>query len=311
MAATPIILDCDPGHDDAIAILLALASPEVQLLGVTTVAGNTTLDNATLNALRILELAGRTDIPVAAGADRPLARKLVTAAHVHGESGLAGPDLQMPTIEPEDESAVDLIARLVSASAEPVTLVPVGPLTNIARLLSERPDVTVGIERVVLMGGSIGLGNITPAAEFNIYVDPEAAAAVFASGLDVTMIGLDVTHQALLTPDHARTLAGSGPVGRFAAELLAYFTGHYRRIFGVDAAPIHDAAAVAHVVVPGLIQTAAVNIEIELGSDLNRGRTVVDRYGVTARPANAQVGLEIDSDAFAALLIDRLGSFGT
>ncbi len=307
----PIILDCDPGHDDAIAILLALASPEVELLGITTVAGNTTLDNATTNALRVLELAGRTDIPVAAGADRPLSRDLVTAAHVHGESGLAGPELRAPSIRAVDESAIDLIAGLVLESADPVTLVPTGPLTNVARLLEERPDVGEELGRIVLMGGSMGLGNITPAAEFNIYVDPEAAAIVFDSGLDVTMIGLDVTHHALLTPDDARRLSGSGAVGRFVAELLDYFTAHYRRIFGVDAAPIHDAAAVAHVIRPGMIETSRVNIEVETGSELNRGRTVVDRYSVTDRRPNAAVGLAIDSEAFARLLVTRLASLET
>ncbi len=309
--AVPIIIDCDPGHDDAIAIFLALASPEVDLLGITTVAGNTTLENATLNALRVLELAGRPDIRVAAGAAGPLSRELVTAAHVHGESGLAGPQLAEPTIRPVDTPAVEFLESLIAGSTKPVTLIPVGPLTNIAMLLEQRPAVRDGIERIVLMGGSIGLGNITPAAEFNIYVDPEAADRVFSSGLDVTMIGLDVTHQALLTPEDGRLMSGTGPVGQFVSELLEYFTRRYLEIFGIPAAPVHDAAAVAHVVIPGMIEVADVNIEVEVESGLNRGRTVVDRYGVTSRAVNAHVGIDIDSKAFASLITTRLSSFPT
>ncbi|HYA10014.1 MAG TPA: nucleoside hydrolase, partial [Gaiellaceae bacterium] len=201
----PVIIDCDPGHDDAIAILLALASPEVELRGVTTVAGNQTLDKTTRNALKVLELAGRADIPVAAGADRPLERTLRTAANVHGESGLDGPDLPEPTARPVDAHAVELLAELIEPG---VVLVPTGPLTNVALLLQRHPDVRERLDRIVWMGGAIAEGNVTPAAEFNAFVDPEAAAAVFASGIELTMIGLDVTHQALFTPAHAERLRG-------------------------------------------------------------------------------------------------------
>jgi len=228
--STPIVLDCDPGHDDAIALLLALASPEVALLGVTTVAGNQTLDKTTRNALRVLELAGRTEIPVAAGAERPLVRDNRVALEVHGESGLDGPDLPEPRTAPVEEPAVDFLARTLSEAPEPVTLVPVGPLTNIALLLEARPDVIGKIERIVLMGGAIAEGNATPAAEFNIWCDPEAAARAFGSGLEVTMVGLDVTHRALVLPEHAERLRASGRVGEVVAELLEFYGRLHRRI---------------------------------------------------------------------------------
>ena len=202
---TPIIIDCDPGHDDAIAILLALASPEVELLGITTVHGNQTLDKTTLNALKVLGLAGRADVPVARGADRPLVRELSVADHVHGESGLDGPSLPEPTARPVDDDAVSFLAERLGAG---VVLVPTGSLTNIARLLTEHPGVRP--ERIVLMGGAIGLGNITPAAEFNIWADPEAAAIVFESGIDITMVGLDVTHEAIVGPERVERIRRVG-----------------------------------------------------------------------------------------------------
>ena len=229
----PILLDCDPGHDDAIALLLALASPELELLGVTTVAGNQTLEKTTANALRVLEFVGRGDVPVAAGADRPLARELFVAAYVHGESGLDGPALPEPQGAPLDQHAVDFLAERILGCERPVTLVPVGPLTNVALLLARYPEAAENVERIVLMGGAIAEGNVTPAAEFNIYVDPEAAWRVFRSGLPVTMIGLDVTHQALMTDAHAERLRASGPAGRMVAELYDFFIelppAHIRR----------------------------------------------------------------------------------
>jgi inosine-uridine nucleoside N-ribohydrolase len=217
----PILIDCDPGHDDAIALLLALASPEVELLGVTTVHGNQTLAKTTANALRVLELAGRSDVPVAAGAERPLVREPAVAADVHGESGLDGPELPEPTTAAVDAHAVDFLAERLIAAPEPVTLIPTGPLTNVALLLARHPLAAENIERIVLMGGAIAEGNVTPAAEFNIWVDPEAAARVFASGLDVTMIGLDVTHRALLTPAHAEQLRAAGRIARSSPTCTA------------------------------------------------------------------------------------------
>jgi inosine-uridine nucleoside N-ribohydrolase len=304
---TPIIIDCDPGHDDAIALLLALASPEVELLGVTTVAGNTTLDKTTVNALKVLELAGRTEVPVAAGCDRPLVRDLVVAEYVHGESGLDGPDLPPPVLRPRPEHAVDFIAGVIETHASPVTLVAVGPLTNVALLLARYPGVASRLAGIVSMGGAIATGNVTPAAEFNIYADPEAAHRVYRSGLSLTMVGLDVTHQALLNRDHAETLRVLGKCGRFVAELLDFFIGHhprhYQRGSGV---PIHDAVAVAHLIWPDLVEVADLAVAVEITSDLTRGRTVVDRWQVTGDEPNAAVGVALDSERFANLLIERI-----
>ena len=302
--AEPIILDCDPGHDDAIALLLALASPEVALLGVTTVAGNQTLEKTTANAIRILEFSGRTDIPVAAGADRPIVREPYVAKYVHGETGLDGPDLPPAQGSPLDEHAVDFLGR----HADGATLVAVGPLTNVALMLSRYPRVRPS--RIVLMGGSIGLGNVTPAAEFNIWADPEAAARVFESGLDVTMIGLDVTHQALMTEPDAERLRRTGRTGTLVAELWAFYNRFHSRTYGFDGSPIHDAVALAHVFRPDLVETEHRHVEIDCGSRLCRGRTVVDLWRRTENEPNAQVGVDIDGRAFIALLHDRIASLG-
>ena len=304
--ATPIVIDCDPGHDDAIALLLALASPELDLLGVTTTYGNQTLEKTTANALRVLELVGRADVPLATGADRPLERELAVAAHVHGESGLDGPALPPPTTEPVSDDAVAWLAETIGASPEPVTLAPVGPLTNVARYLDAHGGV--GIERIVLMGGAIGEGNITPAAEFNIWCDPEAAATVFDSGLDVTMIGLDVTHMAVTGADVQQRLRDGGRVGTFVAELVDFFSVYHRETYGWDGAPIHDAVVVAHVLDPSLVTTRHRNVEVECASELCRGRTVVDLWHRTGRAANAHVGVGLDSARFFDLLVERIGS---
>jgi inosine-uridine nucleoside N-ribohydrolase len=304
----PIILDCDPGHDDAIALLLALASPEVELLGVTTVHGNQTLAKTTANALRVLDLVGRADVPVAAGADRPLERELVVASHVHGDSGLDGPTLPPARHEPLGEYAVDFMERTIAASPQPVTLVPTGPLTNIALLLERTGGANV--ERIVSMGGAAAEGNMTPAAEFNIWADPEAAQAVYHAGIDITMIGLDVTHLALTTPAIQERLRAGGTVGVFVADLVDFFSVYHRETYGWDGAPIHDAVAVAHVIQEGLVTTIERNVEIELESDLCRGRTVVDRWKRTGRPANAHVGIDLEANGFFELLVERIARLG-
>jgi len=305
MTATPILLDCDPGHDDAIALLLALASPELELLGVTTVHGNQTLEKTTQNALRVLELADRPDIPVAAGADRPLERELAVAAHVHGESGLDGPSLPPAERTPLGEHAVDFMAKTIAASERPVTLIPTGPLTNVALLL--RRTGGENVERIVLMGGAIGEGNMTPAAEFNIWADPEAAQAVFHSGIDTTMAGLDVTHKAVTTPAIQKRLRAAGRVGTFVADLVDFFSVYHAQTYGWEGAPIHDAVAVAHVIDPELMTTLRRNVEVELESELCRGRTVVDRWLRTERPPNAHVGIDLDTGGFFDLLVERIG----
>jgi inosine-uridine nucleoside N-ribohydrolase len=305
---TPILLDCDPGHDDAIALLLALASPELDLLGVTTTYGNQTLEKTTSNALRVLELVGRDDVPVAAGSDRPLTRPLVVAAHVHGESGLDGPSLPDARGAPASDDAVTFIAERLESESAPVTIVATGPLTNVARYLAKYGSG--GIDRIVLMGGAIAEGNFTPAAEFNVWCDPEAAAAVFASGLDVTMMGLDVTHQALLGPAVEARLRDAGRIGAFVADLNVFFTRYHHETYGWDGAPIHDAVAVAHVIRPNLVETRHRNVQVELESELCRGRTVVDVWRRTDYEPNAQVGVRLDANAFFDLLVERIGSLG-
>jgi len=305
VSATKILLDCDPGHDDAIALLLALASPEVELIGVTTVAGNQTLEKTTANALRLLEFVGRADIPVAAGADRPLVREQYVASYVHGETGLDGPDLPAAQGKPLDSHAVDFLADQIRAVDGAVTLVPTGPLTNVALLLALHPDARP--ERIVLMGGAIAEGNVTPAAEFNIWADPEAAARVFGSGIDTTMVGLDVTHKALFTPAYVHRL--NGRVGEMVAALLEFYGHFHKEVYDFDGSPIHDAVAVAHVVRDGLVRTEHLNTEIDVESELCRGRTVVDVWRRSGREPNSHVGVDIDADGFLELLVERLNSF--
>jgi purine nucleosidase/pyrimidine-specific ribonucleoside hydrolase len=304
----PIILDCDPGHDDAIALLLALASPEVDLLGVTTVAGNQTLDKTTANAIRVLDHVGVSDLPVAAGADRPLVRERHVAADVHGETGLDGPDLPPPSREALDVHAVQWMADALSASPSPVTLVPTGPLTNIALLLAAHPRVADRIERVVLMGGAVGEGNVTPAAEFNIWADPEAAARVFTSGLDVTMVGLDVTHQALMTPAHIQTLAAKGRAGRLIADLYGFYSRFHRDVYGWEGSPVHDAVAMAHVIDGTLLGTERLGVVVDTGPELSRGRTHADLSGRSRWPRSCHVALSIDSERFFELLLARIAA---
>jgi inosine-uridine nucleoside N-ribohydrolase len=309
MSATPIILDCDPGHDDAIALLLALASPEVELVGVTTVSGNQTLDKTTANALRLLEFVNRTDVPVAAGADAPLVRERVVAEYVHGETGMDGPDLPPARTKPIDEHAVDYLAREIDARGGKLTLVPTGPLTNVALLLAMHPGVVP--ERVVLMGGAAGEGNRTPAAEFNIWADPEAARRVFESGIDVTMVGLDVTHQALITPAHTEELRSGGRVGTMVAELMDFYSRFHRSHYAdLPGSPMHDPVAVAHVAQPDLVDVHDAYITVDCEWEQGRGRTNVDWRGRSGNPPNAKVALGIDPDRFARLVIDRVTSLG-
>ena len=302
--ATAILLDCDPGHDDAIALLLALASPELELLGVTTVAGNQTLEKTTANAIRVLDFVGRDDIPVAAGAAAPLVREPFVAAYVHGETGLDGPDLPPPGREPLRQHAVDFIAEQIRVRKGAVTLVPTGPLTNVALLLVVHPDARP--ERIVLMGGAIAEGNVTPAAEFNIWADPEAAARVFASGIGLTMVGLDVTHKALFTRAHEQRL--DGRVGEMVRALLQFYGEFHRRQYGWAGSPIHDAVAVAHVAHPELLETVERGVKVDTGPELSRGRTYVDVWRRAGWEPNAHVGVDIDSDAFLDLLVERLNS---
>ncbi len=304
----PVILDVDPGHDDAVALMLACGHPDMNLLAVTTVAGNVTLEKTTRNALRVLTLVGCTDVPVGVGASGPLKRPLHTAENIHGKSGLDGPE-EIPDAEfgPDERDAVALISDALRASPEPVTLVPVGPLTNIALLLRWHQDLKDRIAGISLMGGSIGLGNTTPAAEFNIYVDPEAAREVFESGIPITMSGLDVTHQAGAGPDERDRLRTSGKVGNVVAGFLDYFAATYERTFGFDAPPLHDPVALAAVLEPGLLETRPMRVDVECESELTRGETVCDFYGVTGKKPNAEVGVGLDRVGFFELLYRALG----
>lgn len=306
MSPKPVILDVDPGHDDAVAIMMACGAPDLDLLAVTTVAGNATLTKTTRNALRVLSLIGHTKIPVGVGASRPLERELRTAEDIHGESGMDGPEIPEASFEPDERGAVELIADKLKESVEPVALIPVGPLTNIAAFLRAHPDMKEKISHVSIMGGSMGLGNTTPAAEFNIYVDPEAAQEVFDSGLPITMSGLDVTHQAGAGKAERDRLRSIGEIGSVVAGFLDFFAATYERVFGFDAPPLHDPVAVAAILEPALLETRLMNVQVECESDLTRGETVCDFHGVTGNPPNAEVGLELNREAFFDLLYESL-----
>jgi inosine-uridine nucleoside N-ribohydrolase len=307
MSPKPVILDVDPGHDDAVAIMLACGAPELDLLAVTTVAGNVPLEKTTRNVLRVLSLTGHTGVPVAAGASSPLRRPLHTAENIHGESGLDGPEIPDPSFEHDERSATELIADTVRGASEPVTIIPTGPLTNVATFLREHPELKGRVAHISLMGGSIGLGNTSPAAEFNIYVDPEAAREVFESGLPITMSGLDVTHQARAGPEERENLRSLGPIGTVVAELLEFFAATYERVYGFGAPPLHDAVAVAKVMEPGVMKTRPMRVDVECESELTRGETVCDFYGVGGKPPNAEVGVELDRERFFNLLYEVLG----
>ena len=306
-----IVVDCDPGHDDAMAIVLAAASPELELLAVTTVAGNQTLDKTTLNARRVCTVAGIDGVPVAAGCDRPLVRDLVTAPSIHGESGMDGPTFGEPTVELDERHAVDLIVELVLANPGEVTLVPVGPLTNVALALRREPRIAELVQEVVLMGGAYTRGNKTPAAEFNVLVDPEAAAIVFEAGWPVTMVGLDLTHQARATRDVVERFAAlETPLARVVVDLLEFFGGAYRRTRGIDGPPVHDACAVARVARPELVECEEAFVAVETEGRWTSGMTVTDFDGRLGRPPNAQVATRLDAPGFWDLMVGAVARLG-
>lgn len=309
MSTQKIIIDTDPGQDDAVAILLALASLEIEVLGITCVAGNVPLARTSENARKVCELAGRPDMRVFAGCDAPLARPLVTAEHVHGKTGLDGADLAAPTMPLQDGHAVDfLIDTLRSHTSGTVTLVPIGPLTNIATALRRAPDIAARIQRIVLMGGAyFEVGNITPAAEFNIYVDPEAAAEVFAAGVPLVVVPLDVTHKALVT---APRVAAFRALGSRLGETVALWTDFFERFdkekYGSPGAPLHDPCTIAWLLRPDLFSGREINVEIETTGTHTLGMTVADWWRVTGKPANALFLGDIDAEGFFALLTERL-----
>ncbi|MBA98641.1 MAG: nucleoside hydrolase [Sulfitobacter sp.] len=310
MTQRKIIIDTDPGQDDAVAILVALASPEdIDVLGITCVAGNVPLDLTTRNARIVCELAGKPEVRVFAGCDRPLGRDLVTAEHVHGKTGLDGPDLPEPTMAMADGHAVDfIIDSLRDHAPGTVTLCPLGPLTNIATALQKAPDIARRIAKIVLMGGGyFEGGNITPAAEFNIYVDPEAADIVFKCGAPIVVMPLDVTHKALVTKDRNDAFRDIGsPVGIAVAQMTEFFERFDKEKYGSDGAPLHDPCVIAYLIQPDLFQGRHINVEIETHSELTMGMTVADWWGVTDRAPNATFMNGIDADGFFDLLTARL-----
>ncbi|MFK7868034.1 MAG: nucleoside hydrolase [Roseobacter sp.] len=311
MHAEKIIIDTDPGQDDAVAILLALGSPDdIDVLGITCVAGNVPLALTARNARMVCELADRPDVKVYAGCDAPLGRPLVTAEHVHGKTGLDGPDLPDPTMPLQDQHAVDFIVDTLRAEpAGTVTLCPLGPLTNIAKALQKAPEIAGRIKKIVLMGGAyFEVGNITPAAEFNIYVDPQAADIVFKSGIPLVVMPLDVTHRALVTQARNKAFRDlDTPVGVAVAQMTEFFERYDKEKYGSAGAPLHDPCVTAYLIQPSLFTGRHINVEIETTSELTMGMTVADWWGVTERAPNALFIGDLDADGFFALLTERLG----
>ena len=307
----PVVLDCDPGHDDAVAMLVAAASPELDLRAITTVAGNGTLEKVTYNARRVCTLGAIRDVPIAAGADRPLVRELETAAHVHGESALDGPALPEPEVPLDPRPAHKLIADVAAAADAPVTLIAIGPLTNVATALERHPGLAESLGEIVIMGGSTGRGNHRPYAEFNIYVDPEAAERVFASGVPVSLVGLNLTHQALATPAIVeRLLALDTEIGRVVAGWMTFFGSTYEDLWGLPGPPVHDACAVALAIDPTLLRCEEAFVAIETEGRWTRGATVVDLHHRLGRAPNARVAMDLDAGRFWDLVIGALERLG-
>lgn len=308
MDALPIILDCDPGHDDALAMILAAKNPALKLLGITTVSGNGGISKVTLNARRIATLAN-IDVPIAEGAGKSILGAFEEANDIHGESALDGAELPEPKIELSPLHAVDLIAKLIRESDKSVTLVATGPLTNIALFLKMHPGLKTKISEIVFMGGSASRGNRTPYAEFNIWMDPEAAEVVLQSGLPLTMCGLDVTHQALVTPDIFNELDKmNSKLSQIIIGLLKFFAKTYDEVFEMPDPPLHDPVAVALLIDRTVVKTRMVNVEVELSGTLTRGATVVDLHNRLGRSANCNVALELDRSKFWNLMLTAIRS---
>jgi len=305
MASLPIMIDCDPGVDDAIALMLAIASPELNILGITTVAGNVPMESIQRNARQICELARRPDLKVFRGCSRPMVRVLETAKDIHGEGGLAGISFPEPTMPLQVQHGVDFLIETLLHASEPITLATLGPLTNVAIALIKEPRITANIKEIVLMGGSTTFGNITASAEFNLYVDPHAAHVVFTSQVPLTMIGLNVTHTVLSTPARRDRLHANGNApSRIAAEMLAFYGANEAKVLGLEGSPLHDPCVIAYLLNPALFKATPAQVEVELHSPLTLGRTVVDLHP-KGRP-NAQVVLHADAEGFYRLLSDRL-----
>lgn len=303
MKKIPIIIDCDPGHDDAMAILWALAAPELEVRAVTTVAGNQTIEKVTNNAIKVLTKAGRSDIPVGMGAKQPLIRKLVVGGEVvHGSSGLEGPVLPECGFAPSKLTALELLVKTIEESEEKITLVPIGPLTNIAALFITRPDLKEKIKRLSIMGGGAYMGNWTPAAEYNIWADPEAAKVVFNSGLPIIMSGLDVTHKAYITREENEILRAQGnEISVFAAELIDYFSRYHYEVEGFPGCTMHDPTAIAALLYPDMFTSITCNVDVEVSGELTTGMTVVDTIGYKEKI----FGETVDKNTTVLLNVDR------
>lgn len=311
MPPIPIILDCDPGHDDALAIIFAAFDPRIELLAITTVAGNGPIEKVTENALRICALVG-IEVPVAKGAATSLGGSSESAPNIHGESALDGAELPSPTYAISDKSAVELIAHLVRSSVSPISIVATGPLTNIATFIRDYPELLMKVKDLTFMGGSAGRGNRTPYAEFNIWADPEAADIVVKSGLKITMCGLDVTHQALVTSEIFDSLtAMKSPVATTIIGLLKFFAQTYDEVFGLPHPPLHDPVAVAVLADPSIMKSRMVNVEVELNGDLTRGATVVDLHKVTGRSPNIEVALDLKVELFWQYMLAAVAKSGS
>lgn len=311
----PIVLDCDPGHDDAVAMFMALASPELDLKLITTCAGNQRPEKTFTNARRLLALAGREDVPVAQGAPKPLRRELIIADFVHGDSGIDGAELPEATVAPSSERAIDALAALLTESPEPVTIVATGPLTNVAILLLAYPDLHEKIASISLMGGACFGGNYTPNAEFNIYVDPEAADIVFSSGIDIAMFGLDVTHKAQIFQEEIDQIAALGtPTGKVFGGLLEFYGRTNTQPFlapegHVEGLHMHDPCAIAYLIDPTLFTMVPARVDVVITDGPALGATVVDYNSTTGKQPNAKVGFEVDRERFVKLIHDSLASF--
>ncbi len=307
--ARPIIIDTDPGQDDAVAILVALASPELDVVAITTVAGNVPQPLVTNNALLMCELAGRTDVPVYRGADAPLQRELYTAEYVHGPTGFDGADLGEPTTQAADGHAVDFIIEACLEAAEPITICPIGPLTNVAMAIAKHPAIVGSIREIALMGGGFFAGgNTTPVAEFNIFVDPHAASIVFNSGVPITMFPIDVTHQVLVLPEDLKRFRELGtPVGDAIAGMLGFYEKHDVDRYGMEGGPLHDPCVIAYLLDKTLFGGKPCRVDIETESELTMGQTVVDWWGMTAEDPNAVVMNSVERQGVMDLIVDRLG----
>jgi pyrimidine-specific ribonucleoside hydrolase len=307
----PIILDCDPGHDDAVAILLAVASPKIDLLAVTTCFGNCSIDDATRNALRILTLAGVTGVPVARGASNPLATSLELGNYVHGKSGLDGPTMPEPEFLPSKLSAVELIHQTLMDSPRPITMVVTGPMTNLAQLARSHPEDLEKIAEVIFMGGSTERGNHTPSAEFNTYADPEALQEIIDSGLPIRMVGLNLTHQALAVPEVVERMTKMDhDIGKTCAEWMGFFGSSYRSVWSFDAPPVHDPCTVAALIDPSLIEWTRTFLAVELEGKWSRGETITDIHNRLEHEPNADVAITLDAERYWDLVLEAIDSLG-